>query len=296
MQAQTAERQTHTTEQAAIRLHDVHKRYGSFEALRGVSLQVDTGSIYGLLGPNGAGKSTLIKALVGASRPTSGEVRILGLDPVRQGGEIHPHIGYMPQAPALYDDLSARDNVRFFARAHALPDLDRAVDEVMEFVALRDRQHDPVYAFSGGMRQRVSMACALAHRPKVLFLDEPTAGVDPKLKEGFWRHFRDLASHGVTLFISTHLMDEALLCDQLTVLRTGQVLVTAPPEDIMQRGRTEVRIWRGNRMEVETVHGYYTELPRVLEHYGLDRSISRIELHEDSLETVILKIIEEAGE
>jgi ABC-type multidrug transport system ATPase subunit len=91
-------------------------------------------------------------------------------------------------------------------------------------------------------------------------------------------------------------MDEAMLCDQLTVLRTGQVLVTAPPEDIMQRGRTEVRIWRGNRLEVETVHGYYTELPRVLEHYGLDRSISRIELHEDSLETVILKIIEEAGE
>jgi ABC-2 type transport system ATP-binding protein len=296
MTVQEAERGAETAAQVSIRTHDIKKRYGSFEALRGVSLQVDTGSIYGLLGPNGAGKSTLIKALVGASRPSSGEVRILGLDPVRQGRELRPRIGYMPQAPALYDDLSARDNVRFFGRAHSLPDLDQAVDDVIAFVALSGRQRDPVYAFSGGMRQRVSLACALVHRPEVLFLDEPTAGVDPQLKEGFWRHFRDLASRGVTLFISTHLMDEALLCDQLTVLRAGQVLITAPPEEIMQRGRTEVRVWRGNQVETETVRGYYTELPRLLERYGLDRSISRIELHEDSLETVILSMIEEAGE
>jgi ABC-2 type transport system ATP-binding protein len=296
MSVQAVERQTQTATQAAIRTCDVRKRYGSFEALKGVSLEVGIGSIHGLLGPNGAGKSTLIKALVGASRPTSGEVRILDLDPVRQGRELRPRIGYMPQAPALYDDLSARDNVRFFGRAHALPDLDHAVDEVIEFVALSERQHDPFYAFSGGMRQRVSLACALVHRPEILFLDEPTAGVDPKLKEGFWRHFRDLAGRGVTLFISTHLMDEALLCDQLTVLRAGQVLITAPPEDIMQRGHTEVRIWRGDQVEIDTVRGYYTGLPHVLERYGLDRSIKRIELHEDSLETVILNMIEEAGE
>lgn len=296
MQVQETERTAATATQAAIRTRDVRKRYGSFEALKGVTLEVEAGSIYGLLGPNGAGKSTLIKALVGASKPTSGEVRILDLDPVRQGHELRPRIGYMPQAPALYDDLSARDNVRFFGRAHSLPDLDRAVDEVIEFVALSDRQHDPVYAFSGGMRQRVSLACALVHRPQVLFLDEPTAGVDPKLKEGFWRHFRDLASRGVTLFISTHLMDEALLCDQLTILRAGVVLITAPPDAIMQRGRTEIHIWRGDRLETATVRGYYTELPRVLERYGLDRSITRIELHEDSLETVIVNMIEEAGQ
>lgn len=295
MQTQVVERAAPAATRHAIITDNLGKRYGSFEALKGVAMRVEAGSIYGLLGPNGAGKTTLIRALVGASKPTSGEVRILGLDPVRQRREVRPHIGYMPQAPALYDDLSARDNVQFFGRAHALPDLDRAIDEVIEFVALADRQHDPVYTFSGGMRQRVSLACALVHRPELLLLDEPTAGVDPKLKESFWRHFRDLASRGVTLFISTHLMDEALLCDQLTVLRGGEVLITAPPQVIMQRGRTEIRLWRGNRVETETVRGYYTELPRVLQRYGLDRSVTRIELHEDSLETVIVGMIEEAN-
>jgi ABC-2 type transport system ATP-binding protein len=277
-----------------IRARGVKKRYGKFEALRGVELEVPQGAIHGLLGPNGAGKSTLIKALVGASRPSGGEVRILGLDPIKQARELRPQIGYMPQAPALYDDLSARDNVRFFARAFDLPDVDRRVDEAIDFIALTDRQNDPVYAFSGGMKQRVSLACAIVHHPAVLFLDEPTAGVDPKLKEGFWKHFRDLASRGVTLFISTHLMDEALLCDQLTVLRAGEVLVTAPPNDIMQRGRTRVCVWRGDHMEADTVRAYYTELPRVLQRYHLDPSVTRIELHEDSLETVILSMIEEA--
>lgn len=279
---------------SAISARGLKKRYGRFEALRGVDLEVPRGAIYGLLGPNGAGKTTLIKALVGASKPTSGEVRVLGLDPARQAHQLRSQIGYMPQAAALYDDLSARDNVQFFAKAFGLDRLDARVDEALEFVALTNRQGDPVYAFSGGMRQRVSLACAIVHRPKVLFLDEPTAGVDPKLKEGFWKHFRDLASRGVTLFISTHLMDEALLCDQLTIIREGQVLITAPPNDIMQRGHTQVRIWRGAQLESFTVTGYYKELPAVLERFGLDHTVTRIELHEDSLETIILDLLSEA--
>jgi ABC-2 type transport system ATP-binding protein len=281
---------------STISARDLRKSYGKFEALRGVSLDVPRGAIYGLLGPNGAGKSTLIKALVGASKPTAGEDRILGLDPVREEHRLRPRSGYMPQSAALYDDLSARNNVRFFARAYDLPDLDRRVDEAVEFIALTDRQHDPVYAFSGGMRQRVSLACAIVHQPEVLFLDEPTAGVDPKLKEGFWRHFRDLSSRGVTLFLSTHLMDEALLCDRLTVIRAGQVLITAPPDDIMQRGATEVHIWRGAQQDTESIRGYYTALPKVLQRYGLDRTVNRIELHGDSLESVIVQMIEEADE
>ena len=276
----------------AIGTQNLEKRYGAFEALRGVSLDVPQGAIHGLLGPNGAGKSTLIKMLVGASRPTSGAVRVLGLDPIGDAHRLRPRIGYMPQSPALYEDLSTRDNVRFFARAYGLPDLDRAVDEAIDFVALRDRQHDPVYALAGGMKQRASLACAITHNPRVLLLDEPTAGIDPKLKESFWERFRELASHGVTLFISTHLMDEALLCDRLTVLRAGRVLITAPPREIMQRGRTVVRVWRGSAVEEETVPHYYTELPRVLQRYGLDPSVTRIELHEDSLETVIVAMIE----
>jgi ABC-2 type transport system ATP-binding protein len=281
--------------QIAISCSDLQKSYGKFEALRGVTIDVPPGAIYGLLGPNGAGKSTLIKALVGASLPTSGQVRILGLDPVRQAADLRPRIGYMPQVPALYDDLSTRDNALFFAKAYGLDDIEGAVDQAVNFVALADRQHDPVYTFSGGMRQRASLACALVHNPRVLFLDEPTAGVDPKLKEGFWKHFRELASRGVTLFISTHLMDEALLCDQLTILRDGQVLTTAPPQEILQRGHTRVLIWRGAERSSYTIRHYYTELSGVLQSFGLDPAVNRIELHEDSLETVILGMIEEAS-
>lgn len=283
-------------DRAAISVQDLRKRYGSFDALQGITLDVPRGAIYGLLGPNGSGKTTLIKALVGASVPTSGTVRVLDLDPIRQSRELRPQIGYMPQAAALYDDLSARDNVRFFAEAHALDDRTGAVDRAIDFVSLTARRNDPVYAFSGGMRQRVSMACALVHEPQVLFLDEPTAGVDPKLKEGFWEHFRQLAASGVTLFISTHLMDEALLCDRLTIIRAGQILTTAPPREILQRGRTRVTIRRGEEEEEEIIHSYFTELPGVLRRFGLDPGITRIELQEDSLETVIVRMIDEAGE
>jgi ABC-2 type transport system ATP-binding protein len=278
----------------AIKTSGLQKSYGSFHAIGGVDLAVPPGSIYGLLGPNGSGKSTLIKILVGASRPTSGSVRILGLDPIKRASALRPRIGYMPQSPALYDDLSARDNVRFFTGAHLLPDLDKKVEEAISFVALAERQRDPVYSFSGGMRQRVSLACAIAHEPEILFLDEPTAGVDPKLKESFWQHFRDLAARGVTLFISTHLMDEALLCDQLTILRSGRILITSPPRAILQRGRTVVKVWRGDQVAEYVIHHYFTELPKVLRQYGLDPDVSRIELHEDSLETVLLGMIEEA--
>ena len=130
--------ETGTGVSPAISTRDLRKQYRHIPALDGVSLQVPEGMIYGLLGPNGAGKSTLIKMLVGASRPTSGEVRILGLDPVKDRRKLRPQIGYMPQAPALYDDLSARDNVRFFARAHGIPDLERRVDEAIQFVALTE--------------------------------------------------------------------------------------------------------------------------------------------------------------
>lgn len=276
----------------AIAVKDLRKRYGSFQALSGVDLEVAPGSIYGLLGPNGAGKTTLIKALVGVSRPTSGTVRVLGMDPVREARKVRPQIGYMPQAPALYEDLSARDNVRFFAGAHGLADLDQKVDRAIEFVALGERRHDPVYAFSGGMKQRVSLACAIVHEPRILFLDEPTAGVDPKLKEAFWQHFRDLASQGTTLFISTHLMDEPLLCDQLTIMRQGTVLLTEPPREIVQRGKTAVEIWRGSDVERASIRSSYTELPHLLERFGLDDSVTKIELHEDSLETIIVRMIE----
>lgn len=274
----------------AIRVTDLRKRYGTNEVLRGLHFEVPVGSIYGILGPNGAGKSTLIKLLVGAARPSAGTVEILGEE---AGSDLRHQIGYMPQLPALYEDLSAYDNVQFFGRAHPIDDTDRRVVETLAFVGLAERQHDPVFTFSGGMKQRVSLACALVHQPKVLFLDEPTAGVDPKLRERFWEHFRALAAQGVTIVLSTHLMDEALLCDQLTILRDGDILTSAPPRELMQRGKIWVSVTRGEECTKVKISQYATELPLLLQKYQLDPAVSKIELEEEPLESIIIQMIEE---
>jgi len=270
---------------------DVQRRYKQVEALRGISLSVRRGEIFGVLGPNGAGKSTLIKTLVGSSRPNAGLVRVLGLDPHRQSSALRREIGYMPQAPALYEDLSPRHNLEFFGRAHDVPDLQRRIDDVLDLIGLRARERDAVYGFSGGMKQRLSLACALLHRPKVLFLDEPTAGVDPKLREVFWQHFRDLASTGVTLLVSTHQIDEALFCERLAVLRAGTVLVCATPAELLSRGRVRVRLWRGDEPEETTLTDYPVELPKLLARDGLSAAVRRIELEHDSLDAIVLSLI-----
>lgn len=276
----------------AVVIEDVRKKYGHVEALQGVSMKVKKGEIFGLLGANGAGKTTLIKILVGASRPNGGKVEVLGLDPRKQSSELRRRVGYMPQAAALYEDLSPRDNIRFFGAAHRLSNFERQIDEILEFTELRAREKDPVFGFSGGMKQRVSLACALVHKPEALFLDEPTAGVDPKLREAFWKHFRDLAASGVTLFISTHLMDEALLCDKLAIMRDGMVLVADTPKEIMRRGQTRIKVWRGEQLNIETVTDYPDQLPRLLQQYGMDTGVNKIEIEEDTLETIVLNLID----
>ena len=276
-----------------IVVNDVHKRYGHIEALRGLSLTVNEGEILGLLGANGAGKTTLIKVLIGMIRTNAGSVRVLGLDPIQQAHELRQQIGYMPQSAALYEDLSARDNVRFFARAHQRDGLEKQLDEVFEFVNLSSRQNDPVYGFSGGMKQRVSLACALAHKPRLLFLDEPSTGVDPKLRESLWLHFRELAAAGSTIVISTHQMDEAFHCDRVALMRAGAVLACDTPRGLMALGKAKVSVWRNGQKQTEVVDRYAEKLPGLL---GLDASVSRIEIEEDSLEDVVLALINAEGE
>ncbi len=274
-----------------IDLDDVRKSYGSVTALRGVSLRVRKGEIFGLLGPNGAGKTTLIKTLVGSVRADSGSVRVMGLDPFRDVAEIRRQVGYMPQAPVLYEDLSARDNVRFFAQAHELSDLEQRVDAVIELTGLAARARDAVFGLSGGMKQRISLACALVHLPRLLLLDEPTAGVDPQLREAFWHHFRRLAVNGTTLLVSTHLMDEALQCDRIAVLRNGTVLACDTPANLLSAGHATIHVHRGDVIETTTTADYATTLPAVLQRYGLDPSVTRIDVERDSLETVVLAMI-----
>jgi ABC-2 type transport system ATP-binding protein len=276
----------------AIAVEGLSKRYGDVQALRNLNLTVTIGTVFGLLGPNGAGKSTLIKALVGAMTPTSGRVRVLGRDPLGDRRTLRKEIGYMPQAPALYADLSARQNIAFFARAHDLPDLTARVGEVLDLTELGGRADDPIRTFSGGMQRRVSLACALVHRPKVLFLDEPTAAVDPILRARFWRTFRDMAANGITLFISTHLMDEALLCDQVTVVRAGETVITDTPSAIVALGKTRLTVQRGQDLDRRTIGGRPEDLAAALRTYGLAADITAVDVERDTLETVIFGLLQ----
>ena len=281
---------------SVIQLDQLAKRYGRIEALRSVTLTVGKGEIFGLLGPNGAGKTTLIRLLTGSSRPTSGTVKVLDLDPVHHSKAVRREIGYMPQAPALYEDLSPRDNIRFFGRAHNLDGIDQRIDELLDLSKLRARERDPVYTFSGGMKQRVSLACALVHRPRLLLLDEPTAGVDPRLRAEFWHHFRELARTGTTLLISTHQMDEALYCDRLAILCDGGLLACDSPRNLLNRGRTRIHVWRGTETVSETRENYSESLPPILQKYGLDPAVTKIEIERDTLEQIVLDLIETRSE
>ncbi len=275
-----------------ISVESLQKRYGQIQALRGIDLTVQPGAIFGLLGPNGAGKSTLIRTLIGLTHPSAGSVRVLGLDPIRHAHTIRHQIGYMPQASVLYEDLSPRDNLRFFGRPHALDNLGRSIDEVLDFTQLRARENDSVYRLSGGMKQRVSLACALLHHPRILFLDEPTAGVDPKLREAFWGHFRQLAAEGVTILLSTHQMDEALYCDHLAILRDGAILANESPRDLLHSGQANVKIWHGEQAEVYMLSDYPERLPGLLQRYHLDSSVSRIEIEQEPFESIVLKLVD----
>jgi ABC-2 type transport system ATP-binding protein len=276
----------------SIEVSGLTKRYGRVEALGGADLSVGRGEVFGLVGPNGAGKTTLIKGLVGALRPSSGTARVMGLNPLEDRAELRQRIGYMPQGAALYEDLSARDNVGFFGAAHRTPDLKKKVDKVMHFTELSGRADDPVHTFSGGMKRRVSLACALVHRPEVIFLDEPTAAVDPQLRSRFWKTFRELARDGTTLFISTHLMDEAMLCDRIAILRSGMIIASDTPRSILENGRTRLTVEQDGTEEEQTIGGHPEDLAAALRPYGLQPGVTAIDVETDSLEAVVLSLIE----
>jgi len=276
----------------SIYTQNLYKNFGKVQALKSVNLKVKRGQIYGLLGPNGAGKTTLIRLLIGSTPPSSGHSSVLGFDPIKQKRPLRRLIGYMPQSVALYDDLSARDNLVFFARAHQPQDLSQRVNEVIDFVKLRDRADDPVYTLSGGMKQRVSLACALVHQPQILFLDEPTSGIDPKLRVTFWEHFRELANRGVTLLISTHQMDEAMYCDRLAILHEGILLADDTPNQLLWNSHAKINIWHGEDVDTHQITNYPQQLPKIMREYGLDPSINRIEIEEETLETIVLRMIQ----
>lgn len=220
----------------AIEVRNVHKQFpNGVIALQGLDLRVKRGEIYGLLGPNGAGKSTLIRTIVGLMQPDQGTVTVLGR--AIPDKNILARIGYMTQASALYADLTVWQNVAFFAGLMGCTDRDR-IAEAIAFVDLSERQHSRVGTLSGGMRQRASLASVLAHQPDLILLDEPTVGVDPQLRFQFWEHFRAMTQRGITLLVSSHVMDEAERCDRLGFVRAGQLIAEGTAESLRAQAGT----------------------------------------------------------
>lgn len=218
---------------AAIETRGLVKRFGkgkhAVTALAGLDLDVPEGELFGLIGPNGSGKTTLIRILNGLERATAGEARLRGLPP----GKGKETLGYMPQEEALYLDLSVRENVEFFAGLYGAADAAQ-VDRVIEYVHLTEAADRVVGDLSGGMRRRASLASTLAHRPTLLFLDEPTVGVDPLLRLELWERFRSLAHSGAAILITTHHMEEARRCDRIGFIHKGRMLVTGPTEALLR--------------------------------------------------------------
>ena len=211
------------------------KRFGHLTAVDRIDLRLPEGRIYGLLGPNGSGKTTLIRLLTGLARPTSGSARVLGRHmPDR---DVLARIGYMTQADGIYTELSVWENVSFFGALFGVDDR-ASMTEILDLVDLGARRDTPVYELSGGMRRRLSLACALVHRPTVLFLDEPTVGVDPALRVQFWEYFRSLAKTGTTILVASHVMDEADRCDELVLIRAGRVLAQGDGAQIRRQAGT----------------------------------------------------------
>jgi ABC-2 type transport system ATP-binding protein len=209
----------------------VSKSFGAIRAVERVVLRVAFGQTFGLLGPSGCGKTTLIRLILGLLAPVAGSVTVLGERmPTRR---VMHDVGYMPQSPALYDDLTVAENVGFFANLYGLRSRE-PVERVVSLMELGERLGSPIHTLSGGMKRRVSMACALVHQPRLLLLDEPTVGLDPRLRANFWGYFRQLNEQGVTIIASTHVMDEAEHCHRLGLMREGRVLVEGTPNDLRQ--------------------------------------------------------------
>ena len=243
---------------AVIETISLCKSFGRIAALDGFDLSVRAGETFGLLGPNGSGKTTFMRIAAGLLRPTSGRIAVLGTALPAGREYVIARIGYMPQAQGLYGDLTVRENLAFFTRIFApngrmtdgrplLTSTRRGrrrgqhharIEETLALVGLEQRGGSLVRTLSGGMRQRLSLACALVHDPELLLLDEPTVGVDPELRRVFWEHFRFLNRQGVTLVVSSHVMDEADRCDRLALIRDGRVLSVGTGAEIKSRAGT----------------------------------------------------------
>lgn len=221
----------------AIDVQGLRKVYNGRAVVDGIDLQLQSGRVYGFLGPNGSGKTTTIRMLCGLLTPDAGSGTCIGLDLRTEFSAIRCQVGYMTQRFSLYEDLSIRQNLDFVARLFGVSARRAAVDGALHRLGLSERQHQMAGALSGGWKQRLALASCLIHQPRLLLLDEPTAGVDPKARREFWEQIRGLANQGITVLVSTHYMDEAQRCDALVYLAYGKVLASGTAQEITHQSQ-----------------------------------------------------------
>jgi len=221
----------------AVQAEGLTKKFGDFTAVDNIFLSIEQGEVFGFLGPNGAGKTTTIRMLCGLLTPTTGTATVVGFDLARQADRIKENIGYMSQRFSLYGDLTVRQNLEFYAGIYRIERAKRKarIDFAIELAGLKGAEHRLTGELSGGVKQRLALGAAILHEPRVVFLDEPTAGVDPNSRRAFWDLIGDLSHQGVTVFVTTHYMDEAEQCDRLTLIYSGRKIAEAAPRDLVTK-------------------------------------------------------------
>lgn len=303
----------------AVTVENLEKRFGDFQAVNKVSFQVKRGEIFGFLGPNGAGKSTTMRMLCGIIVPTAGKANIIGFDVFTEAEQIKSHIGYMSQKFSLYEDLTVEENIDFYSGIYQIPqDEKKARKEwVVKMSGLEEHRNSLTSILPGGWRQRLALGCALLHKPPVIFLDEPTSGVDPISRRNFWDLIYQLAAEGVTVFVTTHYMDEAEYCDRLAMIYRGEMVAIGTPDELKIRymstdilnlecpdpfkmlrevkGIPEIKeaalFGRGLHLSVEDAQAAIPVIVTALE--ARKATYTRLEQIRPSLEDVFVSIIEE---
>ena len=308
----------------AVEITDLVKTFGSFTAVDHISLNVNRGEIFGFLGPNGAGKSTTIRMLCGILTPTSGGGKVAGFDIFTQAEKIKQNIGYMSQKFSLYEDLTVEENLNFYSGIYTIPPpvIPERKEWALEMAALGERRSTITRNLAGGWKQRLALGCAILHEPSILFLDEPTSGVDPLSRRQFWDLIYEMAGKGVTVFVTTHYMDEAEYCDRLALINQGKIIALGTPAEL-KSGHMPEDVWEletaqlieamgllrekveggleslvrgvavfGNTLHVVTPKGVdlTSSLPSLLANKGIP--VRRLEKIEPSLEDVFVSLVE----
>lgn len=250
-----------TARPLAIDVRGLSKSFDKKEVVHDFSLQVEEGQIYGFLGPNGSGKTTTIRMLCGLLTPDHGEGNCLGFDVLKETWEIKRQVGYMAQRFSLYEDLTVHENLDFSAHIFGVKDRESAVNSVLDDLGLRNRRDQLAGDLSGGWKQRLALASCIVHSPKLLLLDEPTAGVDPRARRNFWDQISELASQGITVLVSTHYMDEAERCHRIAYIQSGHLLVTGTIPEIV--AGTGLHMWTVSGQNIEAVAGEIRKIPGV---------------------------------